>query len=258
MQTSGKYQKQHDFKSDSKSDFNNYHPIFVLPCLSKVLEQVFQCQLSNCFGKHYLLKSSQFGFHPQRSTELAYNLLVDDIRKNIENHLLLGVIYLDLSKAFDAVCRLYLLSKLSSYGIYGNEFTWFENYTFNRKQHVFYDGNLSKAFLVFRDVLQGLILGPTLFLLHLDDIDSCLHHFSIIKYADTVIYVSGNDSESIQKKLNADILEVCRSFLNLKKGKSETMIFGTSICVKKAATLNIQIKGTSINQTYKYLGTHLD
>ena len=31
---------------------------------------------------------------------------------------------------------------------------------------------------------------------------------SIIKYADnTVIYVSGTDSESIQKKLNADILE---------------------------------------------------
>ena len=161
----------------------------------------------------------------------------------------MGVIYLDLSKAFDAVCHLYLLSKLPSYGINGNEFTWFENYTFNRKQHVFYDGPLSKAFSVFRDVLQGSILGPTLFLLHLDDIDSCLLHFSIIKCADTVIYVSGNDSESIQKKLNADILKVCRSSLNLKKGKTETMIFGTSICVKKAATLNIQIKGTSINQT---------
>ena len=38
------------------------------------------------------------------------------------------------------------------------------------------------------------------------------------------------------------------------------MIFGTSIRVKKAAPLNIQIKGTSINQKslYKYLGTHLD
>ena len=43
-------------------------------------------------------------------------------------------------------------------------------------------------------------------------------------------------------------------------GKTETKIFGTSIRVKKAAPLNIHIKGTSINQTssYKYLGTHLD
>ena len=78
---------------------------------------------------------------------------------------------------------------------------------------------------------------------------------------DAVIYVSGNDSESIQKKLNADILEVHNWLtdndlsLNLKKGKTETMIFGTSIHVKKAAP-----RLTSINQrsSYKYLGIHLD
>ena len=255
------------YKSDSKSDFSNYRPISVLPCLSKVLEQVVHRQLSNYLEKHYLLKSSQFGFRPRRSTELACNLLVDDIRKNIDNGLLTGVIYLDLSKAFDTVSHSYLLSKLPSYGINGNELTWFQNYLFNRKQHIFYDGHLSKAFPVFRGVPQGSILGPTLFLLHLDDIDNCLHHSSIIKYADdTVIYVSGNDSESIQKKLNADNLEVHNWLtdndlsLNLKKVKTKTMIFGTSIRVKKAAPLNIQIKGTSINQTpwYKYLRNHLD
>ena len=141
------------------------------------------------------------------------------------------------------------------------------NYLFKRKQHVFYDGHLSKAFPVLRGVPQGSILGPILFLLHLEDIDNCLCHSSIIKNADdTVIYVSRSDSESIQKKLNADILEVHNWLtdndlsLNLKKGKTETMIFGTSIRVKKADPLNIQIKGTSINQTssYKYLRTHLD
>ena len=83
---------------------------------------------------------------------------------------------------------------------------------------------------------------------------------------DAVIYVSGNDSESIQEKLNADILEVHNWLtdndrsLNLKNGKTETMISGNSIHVKKAASFNIQIKGTIINQTwsYKYLGIHLD
>ena len=115
------------YKSDSKSDFSNYRPISVLPCLSKVLEQVVHRQLSNYLEKHYLLKSSQFGFRPRRSTELACNLLVDDIRKNIDNGLLTGVIYLDLSKAFDTVSHSYLLSKLPSYGINGNEFPWFKN-----------------------------------------------------------------------------------------------------------------------------------
>ena len=88
------------YKSDSKSDFSNYRPISVLSCLSKVLEQAVHRQLSNYLEKHYLLKSSQFGFRPRRSTELACNLLVDDIRKNIDNGLLTGVIYLDLSKAY--------------------------------------------------------------------------------------------------------------------------------------------------------------
>ena len=160
------------YKSDSKSDFSNYRPISVLPCLSKVLEQVVHRQLSNYLEKHHLLKSSQFGFHPRRSRELACNHLVDDIRKNIDNGLLTGVICLDLSKAFDTVSHSCLLSKLPSYGISGNEFTWFENYLFHRKQHVFYDGHLSKAFPVFRDVPHASILGPTLFLLQLDDIDN--------------------------------------------------------------------------------------
>ena len=133
--------------------------------------------------------------------------------------------------------------------------------------NIFHDGHLSKVFWVFRGVPQVSILCPTLFLLHFDDIDNYLCHSSIIKYADdTVMYVSGNDSESIQKKLNADILEVYNWLTdndlswNLKKGKTETMVFGTSIHVKKAAPLNTLIKKTSINQTSsnKYLGTHFD
>ena len=106
-----------------------------------------------------------------------------------------------------------------------------------------------------------------MFILHLDDIDNYLCHSSIVKYADdTVIYVSGIDSQSIQKKLYKDILEVHNWLtdndisLNLKKGETETMIFGTSIRVKKAVPLNIQIKWTNISQisSHKCLGTHLD
>ena len=69
-----------------------------------------------------------------------------------------------------------------------------------------------------------------------------------------------------RKKLNANILQVHNWLtdndlsLNLKKNKTETMIFATSIRVKKAARLNMQIKETSVNQTSpnKYLETPLD
>ena len=181
--------------------------------------------------------------------------------------MLTGVIFLDLSKAFDTVSHSYLLSKLPSYGITGNELTWFESYLFNRKLHVSYDSCLSNDFPVYRGVPQGSILGPTLFLLHLDDIDNCLRHCKILKYADdTVIYTTSKDKNVIQKQLNADISEIYNWLtnndlsLNLKKGKTETMIFGTSSRVKNASPLNITINGTTLNQTtsYKYLGVNLD
>ena len=147
-------------KSDSKAEFNNYRPISVLPCLSKILERIVHRQISDYLEKYHPFKTSQFGFRPRRSTELACTLLLDDIRKSIDNGLLTGVIFLDLSKAFDTVSHSYLLSKLPSYGITGTELTWFENYLFNRKQHVLYDGCLSNEFPVYRGVPQDQFSVP--------------------------------------------------------------------------------------------------
>ena len=104
-------------------------------------------------------------------------------------------------------------------------------------------------------------------LLHLNDIDNCLRHCKIIKYVDdTVIYTSVKCSEPIQKKLNEDITEVNRwlnnndLFLNLKKGKTECILFGTLSRIKKAPSLNISINSIEVIQTmsYKFLGVHLD
>ena len=254
-------------KAESKSDLNNYRPISVLPCLSKILERSVHRQLMEYLEKHHLLKDSQFGFRPDRSTELITTLFLDDIRKNVDSGKLTGVIFLDLSKAFDTVSHSSLLSKLPSYGISGMELSWFESYLFNQKQQVNFNGCLSEEYPVYNGVPQGSILGPTLFVLHLDDIDNCLRHCNIIKYADdTVIYVPGRNSLEIQNKLNEDISKVCKWLttndlsLNLKKGKTETMLFGTAIRINKADPLDISINGINLNQTnsYKYLGVQLD
>ena len=48
---------------------------------------------------------------------------------------------------------------------------------------------------------KEIILGPTLFLIHLDDIDNCLRYSSIIKYADdTVIYVIAEMTQNRSRK----------------------------------------------------------
>ena len=81
-----------------------------------------------------------------------------------------------------------------------SKLTWFENYLFNRKQHIFYDGHLSKDLPILRGVPQGSILGPILCLVHLEDIDNCLYLSSIITYADdTVIYTKGKTQNQFKK-----------------------------------------------------------
>ena len=85
-----------------------------------------------------------------------------------------------------------------------------QRYLFNRRQRIYYNGYLSEEFPVHRGVPQGSILGPTLFLLHLNDIDLHIRHCIIIKYADdAVIYIPGKDTTYGRKNQTyEDISEV--------------------------------------------------
>ena len=67
------------------------------------------------------LSEHQFGFRPNRSTELAVTLFTDLIRKEADRGKATGTIFIDLSKAFDTISHSVLLEKLSRYGIQDNE-----------------------------------------------------------------------------------------------------------------------------------------
>ena len=68
------------------------------------------------------------------------------------------------------------------------QFTWFEDYLFNRSAQVSYNEVLSEAQQLKSGVPQGSILGPLLFVLFFNDITDVIET-SIVKYVDdTVIY----------------------------------------------------------------------
>ena len=84
---------------------------------------------------------------------------------------------------------------------------------------------------------------------------------------DFEIYTSAKDIATIQRSLSADINNLCHWFeeneliINLEKGKTETILFGTSKRTNlQGKELNISVKGTCINNTfsYKYLSVDLD
>ena len=60
--------------------------------------------------------------------------MCDNIRKAVDEGHLGGVLYVNLSKAFDTLSHSTLLERLKSFRIAGDSRNWFTDYLFNRKQ----------------------------------------------------------------------------------------------------------------------------
>ena len=114
----------------------------------------------------------------------------------------IDIAVLDFSKAFDTVQHDGLLSKLKHYGIDDKIWTWISNFL---KQRVVVDGIQSDLVTVDSGVLQGTVLGPILFLLHINDLPSVISSKVRLFADDCLVYreiKSRQDQNDLQKDLN--------------------------------------------------------
>ena len=90
---------------------------------------------------------------------------------------------LDISRAFNRVWHVGLLHKLKSSGMSGQIFDLVSFFLNNKQLQVVLDGKSSQEYPVNVGVPQGSILGPTLFLLYINDLpDDAIYNIAI--YAD--------------------------------------------------------------------------
>ena len=108
---------------------------------------------------------------------------------------------LDISKAFDRIWHAALLHRLKYYGISGQIFGLISSFLINRWLRVVLDGKSSQEYSVNAGVPQGSILGPTLFLLYINDFpDNVLCDISI--YADdTTLYPKCDQASDLWQQL---------------------------------------------------------
>ena len=195
----------------------------------------------------------------------------DRIARAFNRSVATRAVALDISKAFDRVWHAGLLQKLKSYGISGQIFGLISSFLSNRRLRVVLDGKSSQEYPVNAGVPQGSILGPTLFLLYINDLpDDVICNVAI--YADDATLYSKCDQASdlwqqleLASELESDLQDTVgwgRNWLvDFNAGKTQLVSFDRS---KNTGAIDVKMDGflfeekTSLNMLWLTFSSKLD
>ena len=132
--------------------------------------------------------------------------MTNTLLENIDKGLLTGLIFLDLSKAFDTLDHNIMLDKLTLLGLNRSAVEWFRSYLTMRTQSVCTNGVLSEPQSI---SFQGSVLGPLLFIIYINNLPLAVQSCCVELYADdTLIYFASKSVNEIQAQLTSDLTNV--------------------------------------------------
>ena len=136
-------------------------------------------QLSKVLNKNAILYKKHFGLRNNHSTTHALLEITEKNKQACDTSQIPCEVFLDLQKAFDTVNHTILLKKLSHCGIRGVANKWSQSFLEDRKQFTNVQGSKSAEGPIKYGIPQGLVLGPLLFILFINDLHKAVEFSSV-------------------------------------------------------------------------------
>lgn len=96
--------------------------------MKKLLELAVKKQLDKFIKVNKILIEHQSGFRKIHSCETAILAVINQWKVTTSNRKMIGVIFMDLKRAFETIDRKKLITKMKYYGMNGKVQSWFKSY----------------------------------------------------------------------------------------------------------------------------------